>query len=208
MGTILLCRLRADPSQWNSTNRPNTPIHHNHGNCWTNDAILMSFKIFNDKAMGGKGRLTDWLNYLSWTLRSWVHEIVSKYRTVSPWLGDISVSKSSSDSFPHTKYMSCMENSQNNTLMFCCSPILGRRFEKQRKLWDRFVTQFFSISWPSPRDWRPPLLCNLVLTVFHTWWCIFCVWKVVRTTAVSQLRGDCSIMWENFMGSGSQSATL
>ena len=46
-------------------------------------------------------------------------------------------SKYSSDSFPHTKYMSqCLENSQNHTLMFCCSPIPGRRFEKQGKLWD------------------------------------------------------------------------
>ena len=127
---------------------------------------------------------------------------------VSLQLGDNFVSKWSSDSFPNTKYMSpCMESSQNHTLMFCCSPIPGRRFEKQGKLWDRFVPQFFSISWPSPRDWRPTLLCNVVLTVFHTWWCIFCVWKIVRTTfqriVVSQSWGDCSRMWENYMDPGS-----
>ena len=38
---------------------------------------------------------------------------------------------------------SCVENSQNYTLMFHCSPIPGKRFEKQGKLWDRFVPQFF-----------------------------------------------------------------
>ena len=81
------------------------------------------------------------------TLRSWVHEMFSHYRTVTPRLGDNSLSKCSSNSFSHTKYMSsCVENSQNHTLMFCCSPIPRRRFEKRRKLWDRFVSQFFTIS--------------------------------------------------------------
>ena len=81
---------------------------------------------------------------ISCTLRSLVTEIFSHSRTVSLRLGDNCVSKCSSDSFPHTKYMSsCMENSQTHALMFCCSPILGRRFEKQGKLWGRFVPQFF-----------------------------------------------------------------
>ena len=128
------------------------------------------------------------------TLRSWVHKILSHYRTVSPQLGDNCVSKSRSDSFPHIKYMSpCVENSKNHTLMFCCPPIPGRRFEKQGKLWHRFVSQFFSISWPSTRDWRSMMPCNVVLTVVHTWWYRFCLWKIVRTTfrciGVSQLRG-------------------
>ena len=82
--------------------------------------------------------------------------------------------------------------------MYCCSPIPGRRFEKHRKLWDRFVPQFFSILWPSSCDCRPKLLCNVVLTVFHTWWYIFWVWIIVRTTfwhiVVYQSQGDCSIM--------------
>ena len=39
----------------------------------------------------------------------------------------------------------CVENSQNHTLMFCCSPIPGRRFEKLGKLWYRFVPYFFYI---------------------------------------------------------------
>ena len=79
-------------------------------------------------------------NYLCCTLRSWVHDIFSHYRTVSPRLGDNCASKCCSDNFPHTKYMSpCVENSQNHTLMIRCSPIAGRRFEKLGKLWDRFV---------------------------------------------------------------------
>ena len=89
--------------------------------------------------------------------------------------------------------------------------IPGRRFETQGKLLHRFVPQFFSISWPSPRNCRPTMHCNVVLTVFHTWWCICCVWKIVRTTfqriVVSQSRGCCSIMWENCMDPGSESAT-
>ena len=68
---------------------------------------------------------------------------------------------------------------------------------------------FFSISWPSPRDWRQKMHCNVVLTVFHAWWYIFCVWEIVRTTfrhiVVFQLRGDCSIMWKHFMDPGSES---
>ena len=115
--------------------------------------------------------------------------------------------------FHSQKNMSpCMENSQNHTLIFCCSPFPGRRFEKQGKLWDRFVPQIFSISWPFPRDWRPTMHCNVFLKVFHSWWYIFFLWKIVRTTfwriIVSQSRGDCSIMWENFMNPGSESATF
>ena len=52
---------------------------------------------------------------------------------------------------------------------------------------------------------------SMVLTVFHAWWQIFCVWKLVRIAfwciIVSQLQGDCSRMYENFMDSGSMSAT-
>ena len=148
---------------------------------------------------------------ISCTLRSWVHEIFPHYSTFSPRLGDNCVPTYSSDSFSHTKYLSsCMKNSQNHTLMFCCSPILGRRFEKQRKLWNWFVPQFFSIYWPSTRAWRQTLLWNAILRVFHTRWYIFCVFKIVRTTfcciVVSRLQGDCSIMWENCMDQRSESA--
>ena len=39
------CRLLADPSECNSSNRQNTPIHSNCCNFWTtNDAILMFFE--------------------------------------------------------------------------------------------------------------------------------------------------------------------
>ena len=85
--TSMLRRRRADPSQYNSTNSHNQPIHKNRHNFWNNDAILMSLKIFNvlklnlysivyfltynesltvwawrsRKAMGGKGRVTQWI---------------------------------------------------------------------------------------------------------------------------------------------------
>ena len=75
--------------------------------------------------------LHQFMSYIRCTLRSWVYEIFWHSRTISPWVGDNCVSKCSSDRIPHTKYMSsCVENSQNHTLMFCCSLILGRRFEK------------------------------------------------------------------------------
>ena len=70
-------------------------------------------------------------NWLCCTLISWDHEIFIHYRNVSPWLGDNYASKYSSEKFPHTKYMSpCVENSQNRTLMVCCSLIPGRGFER------------------------------------------------------------------------------
>jgi hypothetical protein len=49
--------------------------------------------------------------------------------------------------FPHTKYMSqCVENSQNHTLLLRFSPIPGRRFEKQGKLWDKVFLAFQTFS--------------------------------------------------------------
>ena len=82
--------------------------------------------------------------------------------------------------------------------------------------WDSWSAGFlcsflFATLWPSPRDWRPTIHCNVVLTVFHTWWYIFCMWKIIRTTfwriVVSKSREDCSIMWENCMDTGSESTT-
>ena len=67
----------------------------------------------------------------------------SHFRTVSPGLGYNYASKSSFDSFPHTKYTSPRtEHSQNHTLMFDFSPIPGRRFEKQGKLWKNLSHSF------------------------------------------------------------------
>ena len=126
---------------------------------------------------------------------------LSYYRTVSPQLGDKCVSNVALTVF-HT------QNLSNHTFFILCSPFPGRRCDKQGKLRHRFVPQFF---WPSPRNWRPTMHCNVVLTVFLVWWYIFCVLKFVRTTfwqiVVSQSWGDCSIMWENFMNPGSESAT-
>ena len=101
---------------------------------------------------------------LCWTLRSWVHEILSQYRTVSPRLGDNCLSKCLSNSFPHTKYMSpCVENCQNHTLMFCCSLIPGRRFEKKSKLMGHICPTVFSlhfITFSAPLETIDALQCN------------------------------------------------
>ena len=94
--------------------------------------------------------VVSWKNhsyFIGCTLRSWVHDIFLHSITVSPGSGGNYASKCSSDNFPHTKSMSpCVENSQNHNLMFCCSPIPVRRFEKLGKLWDRFVPHFFYFS--------------------------------------------------------------
>ena len=59
-------------------------------------------------------------------------------------------------------------------------------------------------------DQHSTMHCNGVMTVFHTWVYIFWVWKTFRTKCwrivVSQSRGDCSLMWENCMDPGSESA--
>ena len=64
---------------------------------------------------------------------------------------------------------------------------------------------------PSDQDWRTTKHQSLVLRVLHAGWHILFMWKTVRDTfwhtVVSQSRGDCSIMWENFMDPGSESAT-
>ena len=84
---------------------------------------------------------------LCFTLRSRVHEGFSRFETVSTGLGDNYASKWGFDSFPHTKYMSqCVKNSQNHTLMLRFSPISGRRFEKQGKLWDKVFLAFQTFS--------------------------------------------------------------
>ena len=121
------------------------------------------------------------------------------------------MSKRSSDSFPHTKDMSpCMETLRTTLWWFLVLQFFGK-FWKARKIMGQICPTVFSILWLYPRNWRPMMHCNVVLTVFHAWWYIFCVWKIVRTTfwriAVSQLLGDCSIMWENFIYPGSDSAT-
>ena len=62
------------------------------------------------------------------TLRSWINDIFSYNRTVSPWLGDSYVSKCYSENFSHTKYTSpCVENRQNYIEKQHWSPIAGRR---------------------------------------------------------------------------------
>ena len=53
--------------------------------------------------------------WVSCTLRSWVHKILSHYKTVSQRLGEICVSTCSSNSFPHTKYMSTMRGKSSES---------------------------------------------------------------------------------------------
>ena len=75
------------------------------------------------------------LDHICFTLRSWVHEVFSRFGTVSPGLGDNYASKCGSGIFPRTKYMSrCVEKSQNHILMHSCLPIPGRPCQNVRKL--------------------------------------------------------------------------
>ena len=62
--------------------------------------------------------MSDWQREICCTLRSWFHEIFSQYRTVSLQMGDNCVSKFSSDSFSHTKYMSSCGKTLRTTLWY------------------------------------------------------------------------------------------
>jgi hypothetical protein len=82
--------------------------------------------------------------YRCFTLRSWVHEVFSRFGTVSPGLGDrpiiflafqtfspglekIEATKCGSENFPRTvTYILCVEKCQNHILMHSCLPIPGR----------------------------------------------------------------------------------
>ena len=67
-------------------------------------------------------------DYIYCILKSWVHKIVSLYRTVYPWLGYNYASKCCSDNFPRTKYISpSVENCQNYIVNQHWSAIVGRR---------------------------------------------------------------------------------
>ena len=84
------------------------------------------------------------------TLRSWVHEMFSHFRTVSPGLGDncflhfmtfsprleTNVAlQCTSDSFPHMViYILCVENCQNYISMHSCLPFAGRLFYNVSRL--------------------------------------------------------------------------
>ena len=67
------------------------------------------------------------------TLRSWVNEMFTHSRTVSPRLENNYASKCISDNFPHTKYTSpCVEKCQNCIAMDCFSPIAVKSHEKKK----------------------------------------------------------------------------
>ena len=128
-------------------------------------------------------------------------------------LGDNCVSKRSSDSFSHTKYMSsCVENSQNHTLMFFLFSNPREKVWKARKT----MGQICPIVFLHFMTFSQRLETNIALQCSsdsfpQIWWYIFCVWKIVRNTfwriVVSQSRGDCSIMSKNCMEPRSESAT-
>ena len=76
---------------------------------------------------------------------------------VSPQLVINSVSKCSSDRFSNTKFeSSCVKKSQNHTLMFCCAPILGKRFEKQ----ENYGTDFHFITISTQMETKDALQCS------------------------------------------------
>ena len=84
-------------------------------------------------------------DFLCSTLRSWVHNMFSHFRTVSPGLGDNYASKCSSANFPHTKYVSlCVEKSQNHTLMFHFSPIWGEGLKSKENYGTDFPIVFLA----------------------------------------------------------------
>ena len=87
----------------------------------------------------------------------------------------------------------------------------GEKVRKTRKTRGQICPIIFYFSWPSPRDWRTTIHCNAVLTIFHTWWHIFCVWIFVGTAfwwiVVFQSRGDCPRTFTNFIVPGSESAS-
>ena len=78
------------------------------------------------------------------TLRSWVHKMLSHYKSVSPRLGENCVSTCSSDSFPHTKYMSTMRGkpleSHFDVSLFS-NP--GKKVWKARKTMRQICPPFF-----------------------------------------------------------------
>ena len=60
-------------------------------------------------------------------MRSWVHQILMLFRTLSQRLEDIDTFQCSSDRFPHLPHISgCMQNCQHYISMYRCYPIAGR----------------------------------------------------------------------------------
>ena len=53
----------------------------------------------------------------------------------------------------------------------------GEKFRKARKTIGQICPIVLYFSWRSPCDWRPTIHCNVDLTVFQSWWRIFCVWE-------------------------------
>ena len=138
------------------------------------------------------------------TLRSLVHEIFSHYRTVSPRLGDHYASKCSSDNFPHTKHiLLCVENCQNYIAMHRWSPIARWRSWNWDKLCDSFPC--FSNLLPVIGEQQN---IKVWFSKFSTHEDVYFVCeKLSELHFDTHLRGDSSIIWENVMHRGSQSAT-
>ena len=86
------------------------------------------------------------------TLRSWVHNMFSHFRTVSPGLGSNYASKCSSASFPRmVTYILCVENCQNYILTHSCLPIPGRLLKNVKTIHGLRISEWnlciFFIHW-------------------------------------------------------------
>ena len=83
--------------------------------------------------------------------------------------------------------------------LHCKASLISNHGKKIMK-WRKTVGQIYPILFLAFQTfWRTTKHQIVVMRVFHAWWHIFCVWKTVRPTfwhtVVSQMRGDCSIMW-------------
>ena len=106
---------------------------------------------------------------------------------------------------------SCMQIFKTSLQCIVALQLWGKAKKSRKTLKKICHIVFFFFLWPSLRDWRTTIYCNVVLTIFHAWWNIFCVWKNFGTVfcclVVFQLRGDCPRTFIIFMIPGSENAT-
>ena len=110
--------------------------------------------------------------YLKNVLRSWVHKISMQFRTFSPRLEDIDLFYVVLTVF-HIDHIS--ELHFDVSLFSNHGEKVLKRHITMEKIRDRF-------SGPSPCNWRTTIHWNVVLTVLHTPWDMWSLWKTVETT--------------------------
>ena len=88
----------------------------------------------------------------------------------------------------------CKENCHNYITMSIVVLQSQEKVQKTRKTKGQLFLQLFYFSWPSSRDWTTMINCKVILTIFHAWWHIFGLWKIVVTSfqciVVFQLWGN------------------